>query len=157
MLKTVKIFGISIVVISFLMLIAFYATIGQGTGTIDSTAGEAMHVPLLTDVTFLWIYVLFATAIVVAIAAALFKFTKSSLSNPKSALKAVIPVLLFIGIFIVSFFMGSGERMDIIGYEGTQNEGIWAQVTDMFIYSTYILLALVILSIIGSKIYTAFK
>jgi len=80
MLKTVKIFGISIVVISFLMLIAFYATIGQGTGTIDSTAGEAMHVPLLTDVTFLWIYVLFATAIVVAIAAALFKFTKSSLS-----------------------------------------------------------------------------
>jgi len=138
MLKTVKIFGISIVVISFLMLIAFYATIGQGTGTIDSTAGEAMHVPLLTDVTFLWIYVLFATAIVVAIAAALFKFTKSSLSNPKSALKAVIPVLLFIGIFIVSFFMGSGERMDIIGYEGTQNEGIWAQVTDMFIYSTYL-------------------
>jgi hypothetical protein len=36
----------------------------------------------------------------------------------------VIPLLLFVGIFVVSFFMGSGERMEIIGYEGTQNEGI---------------------------------
>jgi hypothetical protein len=47
--------------------------------------------------------------------------------------------------------------MEIIGYEGTQNEGIWAQVTDMFIYTTYTLLVLIILSIVGSKIYTALK
>jgi len=157
MSKTVKIFGISLVVVSFLLLIAFFATMGQGTGTMDSTAGEAMHVPLLTDAVFLWTYVLFAAAIVVAIVAALVKFVKSSISNPKTALKAVIPLLLFIGIFIVSFLMGSGERMDIIGYEGTQNEGIWAQITDMFIYTTYTLLVLVLLSIVGSKIYTAFK
>ena len=157
MSKTVKIFGISLVVVSFLLLIAFFATMGQGTGTMDSTAGEAMHVPLLTDAVFLWTYVLFAAAIVVAIVAALVKFVKSSISNPKTALKAVIPLLLFIGIFIVSFLMGSGERMEIIGYEGTQNEGIWAQITDMFIYTTYTLLVLVLLSIVGSKIYTAFK
>ena len=115
-----------------------------------------MHVPL-NRCGFLWTYVLFAAAIVVALAAAVYKFIKASVSNPKSALRAIIPVLLFAGIFIISFFMGSGERIDIIGYEGTQNEGIWAQVTDMFIYTTYILLVLVILSIIGSKIYTALK
>ncbi|HOG05017.1 MAG: hypothetical protein ACOX7E_02000 [Paludibacter sp.] len=157
MLKTVKIFGISIVVISFLLLIAFFATLGLGAGTIDSTAGEAMHVPLLTDAVFLWTYILFAAAIVAAFAAAVYKFIKSSISNPRSALRAVIPLLLFVGIFVVSFFMGSGERMEIIGYEGTQNEGIWAQVTDMFIYTTYTLLVLIILSIVGSKIYTALK
>lgn len=157
MLKIVKIFGISLVVVSFLLLIAFFGTLGLGTGTIDSTAGEAMHVPLLTDAVFLWTYVLFAAAIVVALAAAVYKFIKASVSNPKSALRAVIPLLLFVGIFVVSFFMGSGERMEIIGYEGTQNEGIWAQVTDMFIYTTYTLLVLIILSIVGSKIYTALK
>jgi len=116
-----------------------------------------MHVPLLTDTTFLWLYILFALAIVVTLGSAVVKFTKSSISNPKTALRAVIPLLLFIIIFVVSYSMGSSEKIDIIGYEGTQNEGIWAQVTDMFIYVTYTLFVLIILSIIGSKIYTALK
>lgn len=157
MLKVIKSIGISLVVISFLLLIAFFATMGLGTDTIDSAAGEAIQVPLLTDAIFLWTYILFATTIVVTIAAALFQFVKSSISNPKSALKSVLPILVFVGIFIVSFMMGSGEKMSIIGYEGTQNEGFWAQATDMFIYTAYTLLALVILSIIGSRIYTTFK
>ena len=157
MLKVIKSIGISLVVISFLLLIAFFATMGQGSGTIDSTAGEAIHVPLLTDAIFLWTYILFVTAIVVTIIVAFFQFIKSSISNPKSAFKSIIPILVFAGIFIVSYMMGSGEKMNIIGYEGTQNEGVWAQVTDMFIYTTYTLLVLVILSIIGSRIYTALK
>lgn len=157
MTKTINLLGVSLVVVSFLLLIAFFATMGSGTGTIDSTAGEAMHVPLLTDTLFTWLYVLFAAIIIVTVAAALYQFVKKSLSNPKSALKSIIPILIFAGIFILSFFLGSGERMDIIGYEGTQNVGFWAQASDMFLYTVYTLLGLVILSIVGSKLYTMFK
>lgn len=155
--KFIKITGLSLLIASFLLLIAFFATMGQGTGTLDSAAGEAMHVPLLTDTVLYWSYILFIIAIVVTIAFALYKFTKSLISNPKSALKSFIPIVFFVGIFVISYFLGSGEKMDIIGYEGTQNVGVWAQVTDMFIYTTYTLLVLIILAIVGSRIYASLK
>ncbi len=157
MSRLINIVGVSLVVISFLLLIAFFATMGMGATTIDSTAGEALHVPLLTNTLFTWIYILFAATIVVTIVAALYQFVKSSIATPGAALKSIIPILLFAGIFIVSFFLGSGERMDIIGYEGTQNMGFWAQATDMFLYTVYTLLVLVIISIAGTKLFTMFK
>ena len=157
MFKAIKISGLIMLLVSFLLLIAFYATIGQGSESIASAAGEAIHVPLLTDTIIYWLYILFGIAIVVTIAMALIQFFKSMISNPGSALKSLIPIVLFIGIFVVSYLLGSGERMSIIGYEGTQNEGTWAQITDMFIYTVYTLLVLVVLAIAGSRIYTALK
>jgi hypothetical protein len=47
--------------------------------------------------------------------------------------------------------------MSIIGYEGTQNEGTWAQLADMFIYSIYTLFVVILVTIFGSRIYTALK
>jgi hypothetical protein len=157
MFKGIKILGISLILISFLLLIAFFATFGQGSGMIDSAAGEAIHVPLLTDAVLFWVYGLFAVTIIVSIAAALFVFIKSLISSPMSALKSLIPIVLFAGIFVVSFIFGSGEKMSIIGYEGTQNVGTWAQISDMFIYTIYTLFVIIILTIFGSRIYTALK
>lgn len=157
MFKAIKITGISMVVVSFLLLIAFFATFGQGSATIDSAAGDAIHVPYMTDIVIYWLYALFGIGIVVSIVAALSQFVKSLISNPASAIKSLIPILLFAGIFVVSYIMGSSEKMNIIGYEGTQNEGTWAQIADMFIYTVYALMVLIILTIAGSRVYTALK
>ncbi|MDO9634432.1 MAG: hypothetical protein Q7J05_05220 [Paludibacter sp.] len=157
MIKIIKIVGISLVVISFLLLIAFFATFGQGSGLIDSAAGEAIHVPLMTDVVLYWVYVLFAVTIIVSIASALFVFVKSLISTPAAALKSLIPIVLFAGIFVVSYIFGSGDKMSIIGYEGTQNVGTWAQISDMFLYTIYTLFVLIVVTIFGSRIYTALK
>lgn len=157
MFKTIKILGLSLVLLSFVLLIAFFATFGEGSGMIDSAAGEAIRVPLMTDVVLYWVYALFAVAIVVSVAAALFVFIKSLISNPASALKSLIPIVLFAGIFVVSFIFGSSEKMSIIGYEGTQNEGVWAQVADMFLYTVYTLIVLIVVAIAGSRLYTALK
>lgn len=155
--KTVKIIGLVLLVASFLMLGAFFATLGQGAGSLESASGEAIPVPLLTDTLLYWAYALFGLAILVTIGFSLAKFVKSLIATPGKALKALIPIILFAGIFLVSFLMGSGERMSILGYDGTQNEGIWAQISDMFIYTVYTLFALVVLAIIGSRIYVSFK
>ena len=157
MFKAIKISGLVLVLISFLLLIAFYATLGQGGESIASAAGEAIHVPLLTDTIIYWLYLLFGIAIVVTLSMALIQFIKSLISNPASALKSLIPILIFAGVFVVSYLLGSGERMNIIGYEGTQNEGVWAQISDMFIYTIYTLFVVIILTIFGSRIYTSLK
>lgn len=155
--KIVKIIGLVLLAVSFLMLGAFFATLGQGSESLQSAAGEAIHVPVLTDTLLFWAYTLFGLTIVVTIGFSLAKFVKSMIAAPGKALKALIPVVLFAGIFVISFLMGSGERMSIIGYDGTQNEGVWAQFSDMFIYTTYTLFVLVILAILGSRIYTSLK
>lgn len=157
MLKTIKIIGLSLLLISFLLLIAFFATIGQGSESIESAAGEAIHVPLLTDTIIYWSYILFGVAIFVTVLMAIIQFIKSMRLNPGAALKSLIPILIFAAIFVVSFFFGSGEKMTIIGYEGTQNEGIWAQVTDMFLYTSYTLMVVLVLTIFGARIYTSLK
>lgn len=157
MLKTVKLIGISLVVLSFLLLIAFFATLGQGSESLTSASGEPIHVPLLTDTILYWSYVLFALAILVAVGISFVKFIKSFVTSPGKAIKSIIPVVLFLGIFVVSYLLGSGERMSIIGYEGTQNEGLWAQITDMFIYTTYTLFVVLIATIFGARIYTSLK
>jgi len=157
MLKTVKLIGLALVILSFLLLLAFFGTLGQGSESLTSASGEAIHVPLLTDVIIYWGYLLFGLAILVAVGVALYKFVKSLISNPAGAMKSVLPILLFVGIFIISFLVGSGEKMSIIGYEGTQNEGIWAQVSDMFLYTFYALFTILIVTIFGARIYTSLK
>lgn len=157
MFKAIKIIGLALIIASFVLLIAFFATMGSGSETLTSTAGEPMHVALLTDTVIYWIYILFGIAIVATISMALFQFIKSLISNPTAALKTLIPIILFAGIFVVSYLLGSGERMSIIGYEGTQNEGVWAQVSDMFIYTIYTLFVLIIVTIFGSRAYMALK
>jgi len=156
-MKGIKIAGISLVVISFLLLIAFFATLGQGSESIDSAAGEAIQVPLMTDVVIYWLYVLFGVALVVSVVFALIKFVKSLISNPVAALKSLLPIVLFGAVFLISFLAGSGEKLSIIGYEGTQNAGIWAQLSDMFIYTIYTLFVALIVTIFGARIYTSLK
>ncbi|MEA4983468.1 MAG: hypothetical protein VB066_12225 [Paludibacter sp.] len=157
MLKTLKIIGLSLLLISFLLLIAFFATLGQGTESIASAAGEAIHVPLLTDTILYWSYILFGVAIFVTVLMAIIQFVKSMKLNPGAALKSLIPIVIFAAIFVVSYIVGSGEKMNIIGYEGTQNEGIWAQITDMFLYTSYTLMVVLVLTIFGARIYTSLK
>lgn len=157
MFKTIKITGLSLLIISFLLFIAFFATLGQGAESIESAAGEAMQVPLLTDTILYWSYILFGVAIFVTVLMAIIQFVKSMKLNPGAAMKSLTPILFFVAIFVVSFFLGSGEKMSIIGYEGTENEGIWAQVTDMFLYTSYTLMVFLVLTIFGARIYTSLK
>ena len=157
MLKTIKIIVLSLLLISFFLLIAFVATLGQGTESIASAAGEAIHVPLLTDTILYWSYILFGIAIFVTVLMAIIQFIKTMKLNPGAALKSLIPIVIFAAIFVVSFLLGSGEKMTIIGYEGTQNEGLWAQITDMFLYTSYTLMVVLVLTIFGARIYTSLK
>ena len=53
---------------------------------------------------------------------------------------------------IAAWAMGSGTPMNIPGYEGTDNVYFWLKLTDMFLYSIYILLFVTVVAIIVSGI-----
>lgn len=155
---TEKIPGIAalvLVVVSILLVLLVY--VGGNADSILNGAGEELTVPKFTDALLYWTYALVIATLFITLFMAGLGFIKSMVSNPASALKSLIPIALFVLIFVVAWSLGSGEKLNIIGYEGTENVGNWARFSDMMVYSIYALLIAVILTIVGSSIYTKLK
>ena len=72
--------------------------------------------------------------------------------NPGTALKSLIGVIVLVAVVVIAWAMGSEEPLNIPGYDGTDNVPFWLKITDMFLYSIYILFAATVLAIIFSSI-----
>lgn len=153
--KIPGIVAIILVVVSLILVLLMY--VGGNADSIMNGAGEALTVPKFTDALLFWTYALMGAALFITLFMAGFGFVKTLVSNPIAALKSLIPVALFVLLFVIAWSLGSGEKMSIIGYEGDGNEGTWAQFTDMMIYSIYALFAVVVLAIAGGSIYVRLK
>lgn len=152
-----KIPGISallLVAVSIILVALIYV---GGNDDPNDFAGELLTVPKFTDALLYWTYFLMSLTLFITLFMALRGYVKSFISSPKSALKSLIPIALFILLFVVAWNIGSGERMSIVGYEGTENEGFWAQFTDMMIYVIYALFGAIGVTIISAAIYTKLK
>lgn len=152
-----KIPGISallLVAISIILVALIYL---GGNGEPMDFAGESLTVPKYTDALLYWSYFLMVFTLFITLFMAVMNYLKSMVSNPKSALQSLIPLALFVLIFVVAWNLGTGEKMTIIGYEGTENEGFWAQFSDMMIYVIYALFAAIGITIIGARVYVNLK
>ena len=134
--------------------IAFY--VGGSAGTID-VAGDLLNIPRYSDMFLYLNYGLLALTVLITIVILIAEFGTKLISSPLAALKSLIPLILFAIVFIVTWNLGSAEEMKIIGYEGTDNVGFWAQCTDMIIYSVYTLIGATIATIVFGAIYTKVK
>jgi hypothetical protein len=155
LVKITNILALVLILISVALVLWMYVG-GVEPGKL-TVGAEEFSIPLATNPLLYWTYILLIAAVAVTLVFAIWTFVKKVTTNPKSALKTIIPLAIFALIFIIAWNLGTGERISIIGYEGTQNEGIWAQLSDMFIYGIYILLAGLVLTVIGSRIYVALK
>ena len=77
--------------------------------------------------------------------------------NAKKGWTSLAVIAAFLAVFVISWFLGSSETINIIGYEGTDNSGFWAQFTDMCVFSMYIMSAATVLTIIGTLVYSKLK
>ena len=120
----------------------------QGDAVLMSVDSE-MWQPAQTDDLM---YGLFGIAVVATVAAFLFQFGTALKDNPGNALKSLIGVIILVAVVVIAWAMGSDEPLVIPGYDGTDNVPFWLKITDMFLYSIYILFAATVLAIIFSSI-----
>ncbi|MGN0309502.1 MAG: hypothetical protein ACI4C3_02780, partial [Bacteroides sp.] len=99
-----------------------------------------MWQPANTDAMLFLNYALGAIAVI----SAAISFVHFLVCNPKASMGSLYVLAGSVIVLLVTWFMGSAERIDILGYEGTDNVGVWAQITDMFIFSLYFLLTLAV-------------
>jgi len=141
-------------IISVILVVLIYV----GGNTDSLTVGEeSLTVPKFTDALLYWQYFLVVLSIGITLLLTIYGFVKKFIASPSDAFKSLLPLAIFAVIFIVAWFFGSADKVSIIGYEGTDNEGFWAQFTDMLIYAIYVLFIGIALTIVGSGIYRSAK
>ena len=150
-----NIVALVLLAVSVVIVLAMY--IGPNADTITNAGGDVMNVPAATDTLIYWCYALLIATVVAVVGFAAYKFISNLIINPKGGIKTIVTLVAFAILIIVAWNLGSPEKLPIIGYEGTENEGFWAQFTDMVIYVCYKLFVLVFLAIIGNRLYTKFK
>lgn len=150
-----NIVALVLLAVSVVIVLAMY--VGPNADTITNAGGDVMNVPAATDTLIYWCYALLIATVVAVVGFAAYKFISNLIINPKGGIKTIVTLVAFAILIIVAWNLGSPEKLPIIGYEGTENDGFWAQFTDMVIYVCYTLFVLVFLAIIGNRLYTKFK
>lgn len=135
--------------------VMFYAGGNEATGL--EVAGDILNVPVYTSLFLNWNYILLAIVICVTIVAVVYSFVLQYQKNKKKAIQSLIVIIAFVLVAVLCWFLGSPEKVNIIGYEGTDNVGAMAQMSDAIMYLTYILLVGVIGTICWGAIYTRIK
>lgn len=140
-----------------LMLLGIVATImffaGGSNGSLE-VAGDFLDIPRFTDLFLIWSYILLGIVILVTLGVVITEFVKNCKYDKRKAIRTSVVVLGFIALVLVCWFLGSPEKVNIIGYEGTDNVGTMAQMSDAIIYLCYILFAATICTLIWGVFYT---
>lgn len=135
--------------------VMFYVGGNEAEGL--EVAGDMLSIPVFTDLFLNWNYILLALAICVTLVAVVAAFVLRFKADKKRALMSLAVIVAFVLVAVVCWFLGSPEKVNIIGYEGTDNVGAMAQMSDAIMYLTYILFAGLICTICWGAIYTRVK
>lgn len=120
-------------------------------------ADTSISEPAQTDALIYWMYILFGIMVAVTVVAAVYQLASGFVDAPKATLKSLLGFVLLIVIMIVSWAVGSGEPLVMPGYDGTENVPFWLKITDMFLYTLYIQVGVLILAIVLFGIAKKFK
>ena len=82
------------------------------------------------------------------------EFVKTYKVDKKKALNQLCVVLGFVVLILVCWFLGSSDEVKIIGYEGQDNVGPMAKLSDACLYLTYILICATIVALVWGVIHT---
>lgn len=151
--KLPKITLYALLVLSVIFTVMFW--VGGGSDVVIN--GETWNEPANTGLYLNWAYILCGVALVLVVVIALVRFGMSFVESPKKAFVSLLVLATFVALFVISWSLGSDAKMDIIGYEGTDNVGVMAQYSDMCLYVAYVLMASVIVTLFGTSIYSKFK
>ena len=140
-----------LLIVGVIFSVMFYA--GGSAGTYE-VAGDFLDIPKFSDLFLTWNYILLGIVILVTLGVVLTEFAKNCKYDKKKAIASLCVVVGFVALICLCWFLGSPEKVDIIGYEGTDNEGAMAQLSDAIIYLCYILVSGTLLSMLFGLIYT---
>ncbi len=143
-----------------LMVVGIIATamffLGGSEGSLE-VAGDFLDIPKFTNVLLYWIYALVVLVILATFGFVIAKLVETFKVDPKRGLTSVLVVLAAVALCALCWFLGSPEKIEILGYEGTDNVGNMARMSDAIMYLVYILTASTVAALVWGVVYTKIK
>ena len=143
-----------------LMVVGIVATalffLGGSEGSLE-VAGDFLDIPKFTNVLLYWIYALVVLVILATFGFVIAKLVETFKVDPKRGLTSVLVVLAAVALCALCWFLGSPEKNEILGYEGTDNVGNMARMSDAIMYLVYILTASTVAALVWGVIYSRVK
>ncbi|MBQ3673957.1 MAG: hypothetical protein II928_05765 [Paludibacteraceae bacterium] len=141
----------SLLALGIVVIIMFFA--GGSNGSLE-VAGDFLDIPRFSDLFLVWNYILLGLAVLITLCIVIVEFTRNWKNDRRKAITTLCVVIGFIALACVCWFLGSPEKINIIGYEGTDNQGFWAQLSDAVIFACYFLVCGTIIAMIWGAIHT---
>ncbi|WP_304252309.1 hypothetical protein [Parabacteroides gordonii] len=133
-------------IVSLVILGMFYAG-----GVVDASA--EMKEPIYTGLLINWTSVLFFVTAISTVLFALWQFITLLQTSPKSALASLVVVVLFAAVLFITYSMGDATPLKGLNADSQEyNVPLWLKVTDMWIYSTVVLMALIIIAVVAGSV-----
>ena len=143
-----------------LMVVGIIATamffLGGSEGSLE-VAGDFLDIPKFTNVLLYWIYALVVLVILATFGFVIAKLVETFKVDLKRGLTSVLVVLAAVALCALCWFLGSPEKVEILGYEGTDNVGNMARMSDAIMYLVYILTASTVAALVWGVVYTKIK
>ena len=108
--------------------------------------------PNFTNGLLFWIYILLGLTVFAVFAFSIIGFVNNFIHNRKRAVNSLITMLIFAILLVIAYSIGDGTPLNILGYEGPDNVPARLKLTDMWIYSVYILMTLAVLAMLFSPL-----
>lgn len=109
--------------------------------------------PKHVDLLLYWQYILLVVTALAAVLLGAYQFATSFKNNPKGGLMGLVVLVLFAGLLFLTYAFGDATPVNVVNSEAQAfNTPFWLKITDMWLYSTYILTGLVIVAIIAGSV-----
>ena len=131
-----------------LITVVFFALFYLG-GNLPAPEGTEFLEPVYTGLILNFAYIVLGIGLVLALGFAILQFIVLLKDNPKDALSTLAIFAAFALLLVITWFIGSGEPLNLPAYDGADNTYFWLKLTDMWLYSAGFLLAVAIVSICG--------
>ncbi|NLX80312.1 MAG: hypothetical protein GXZ03_01935 [Proteiniphilum sp.] len=136
----------------FISLVVIALFLFGGQAAADQKIVADLPQPAFTDIVLYWAYALLGVTIISLALFAVIGFFQNLKVNKKGALGSLLVLVAMAALLIITYTIGSGEILHIPGYEGPDNNPTTLKMTDMWIYSMYIMLILSIAAIVVSPL-----
>lgn len=132
------------IVITLLFLFGGQLPEAQRITTVDASVSQ----PAFTGVLLYWMYALLAATILVLLGFSILGLFSGLKKNRKATLQSIFGLVALVVLLIITYLMGNGTPLNIVGYNGSDNVPGTLKMTDMWIYSMYVMLGLTIFAIL---------
>lgn len=137
----------SAIVITLVVLGLFYLGGNvPATEQVEAVVGKTQ--PVFMDVLLYWMYAILIITVVVWVVLILITSLTSFKESPKKSLGGLVALIAIAALLIITYMMGDGTLLHIPGYQGSDNQPGTLRMTDMWLYSMYIMFVLTILAML---------